>query len=265
MSNRLNDMMIDDQMVVTPKGKIHTRTWNTNKVKVAEPIILFHDSLGCIDLWKELPIELATSSNRVVIAYDRMGFGKSDSRDELPNKNFIQEEATYYFPYIKEHLSIRQYIAIGHSVGGGMALCLAAKDKECTGVVSISAQAYVEKITIDGIVQAKKIFNSPEQLLRLKKWHGDKAKWVLDAWTEVWLSQEFSSWDLKDSLKEIQCPVLVIHGDKDEYGSINFPKQISENVSGKSDCLILKDCGHIPHREKKAEVLSSIQRFLVNL
>ena len=103
MRNSLNDMMIDDQMVVTPKGKIHTRTWNTKKVKVAEPIVLFHDSLGCIDLWKELPIELATSSNRVVIAYDRMGFGKSDSRDELPNKNFIQEEATYYFPYIKEH------------------------------------------------------------------------------------------------------------------------------------------------------------------
>ena len=85
---------------------------------------------------------------------------------------------------------------------------------------------------------------------------------MLDAWTEVWLSREFSSWSLDPVLGKVTCPVLAIHGDRDEYGSLQFPQRITSGVAGTSELAILADCGHVPHREKSAEVLRLTCRFL---
>lgn len=48
----------------------------------------------------------------------------------------------------------------------------------------------------------------------------------------------------------IKCATLVIHGDKDEYGTIAFPHFIAEHVGGPSDILILNDCGHVLLKEQ---------------
>jgi len=53
----------------------------------------------------------------------------------------------------------------------------------------------------------------------------------LDAWIKVWLSGEFANWSLKENLPKMHCPSLVIHGDNDEYGSIQFPELILKLVS----------------------------------
>ena len=42
------------------------------------PIVLFHESLGCIELWRDFPRKLSQITGREVIAYDRLGFGQSD-------------------------------------------------------------------------------------------------------------------------------------------------------------------------------------------
>lgn len=132
----------------------------------------------------------------------------------------------------------------------------------CKAVITESAQAYVENQTRLGIQQAKAQFQNPEQLKKLEKYHGEKTKWVLNAWTEVWLSDEFSSWSLKDNLPQVQCPVLIIHGDKDEYGTINFPKMISDLTRGPSQVEIIPGGGHVPHRESCNLILDLVHNFL---
>jgi hypothetical protein len=62
---------------------------------------------------------------------------------------------------------------------------------------------------------------------------------VLDAWTEFWLSPAFASWTLEPDLSLVRCPVLVIHGDEDEYGSVQFPEFISNRVCGPAEVHIL--------------------------
>lgn len=93
------------------------------------------------------------------------------------------------------------------------------------------------------------------------KCHGDKAQWVLDAWTKVWLDPAFAAWSLDRLLGEVDCPVLAIHGDSDEFGSTEFPRRITGGVSGPAEMAILEGCGHVPHREKPDEVLSLVDRF----
>lgn len=244
------------------QGSIYVKKWIPETLKSASPIVLMHDSLGCVDLWRDFPEQLARALSCIVIAYDRLGFGRSSVNKHTPSANFVWDEADIYFSQIKKAAQFSNYYLLGHSVGGGMSIGIAAVDKECLGVITESAQAFVEDITIKGIQDAKAMFQTPEQIERLKKWHGDKANWVLSAWVDVWLSAEFTSWSLSPRIGKVTCPVLALHGDRDEYGSNAFPEYIAKNVSGKSTIVILEDCGHVPHKEKTVEVINHIKLFI---
>jgi len=143
-----------------------------------------------------------------------------------------------------------------------MALSIAATQSGCEAVITEAAQAFVEPRTLLGIRAAKGQFEDPEQFEKLMKWHGEKARWVLDAWTEVWLSPDFLPWTLDEQLRNVTCPVLAIHGDLDEYGSPEFPRRIASRVNGPSQLAILNGCGHVPHRERRDEVLRLTASFL---
>lgn len=216
-----------------------------------------------MDQWRDFPNALAHTLSRSVIAYDRLGFGRSSARDALPSLDFVGEEASLYFPAVRAALGISNYLLFGHSVGGAMALVIAASQMSgCTLVVTESAQSFVEGRTVAGIRAAKEQFRRPEQFNKLVKWHGDKTQWVLDAWTQVWLSPAFASWSLAPYLGKVHCPVLAIHGDSDEYGSLEFPGRIVRGVHGPSQLAVLEQCGHVPHREQQDRVLNVVSRFI---
>lgn len=252
----------DTHFLSVPGGKLYVRSWRPADTPDEPPLILLHDSLGCVDLWREFPERLAEQLGRPVIAYDRLGFGRSSQRQGVPSSNFIDEEARDYFPLIKQQLSLHTYTLLGHSVGGSMALHIAASDPDCQAVVTMSAQAFVEDLTLQGIREAQQGFAQPGQMARLEKWHGDKAAWVLSAWTETWLSGAFTDWSLAPVIGKVTCPVLAIHGDRDEYGSQAFPAFISTHTAGPAMMKIIENCGHVPHRETPETVIDAVEAFL---
>ncbi|MCL6467607.1 MAG: alpha/beta hydrolase, partial [Ralstonia sp.] len=66
--------------ITTPDGRLHARQWGGPVNDAAKPpIVLLHDSLGCVALWRDFPQRLAQSTGHAVIAYDRLGFGRSDA------------------------------------------------------------------------------------------------------------------------------------------------------------------------------------------
>lgn len=178
---------------------------------------------------------------------------------------FVNNEAQTHLPAVVQALGIDRYVLFGHSVGGGMALTAAAIDgARCVAVVSEAAQAFVEERTLAGIRAAKQSFAAQAQFAKLEKWHGERARWVLEAWTEIWLASEFRQWSLDAILSKVHCPVLVLHGEQDEFGSSAFPQRIVQGVSGPACMKLLPNCGHVPHREQENEVLSLVRDFLHN-
>jgi pimeloyl-ACP methyl ester carboxylesterase len=154
-------------------------------------------------------------------------------------------------------------ILFGHSVGGAMAVIAASRFADAAvAVITESAQAFVEDRTLAAIRDAKSAFESPGQIERLKRYHGDKADWVLNAWTETWLHPEFAALALDTYLRRLRCPALAIHGDRDEYGSSAHPQRIAETAPTPTDVVIVDDCGHVPHREKPEVVLRAVSTFL---
>lgn len=202
----------------TPHGRLFTRRWFPAGVecsRVKPPIILFHDSLGCVELWRDFPERLCQATEREVIAYDRLGFGQSDAHPGKLPMHFIRDEAERFFA-----------------------------------------------LTLHGIRVAKAQFEKAEHIKRLEKYHGKKAQWVLSAWTDSWLSEAFSGWTIEDTIDSIHCPLLALHGEQDEYGSVLHPMRIARLTTAPGEYLILEDCHHVPHRKAPDVVLDAVDRLL---
>ena len=256
---------VSEERVPIAEGAVYVKRWTPVEAATPNrcPIVLFHDSLGCVDMWRQFPLALCHRLARPVIAYDRLGFGRSSARLGIPSVRFVSEEAESYFPQLKKRLGVGEFVALGHSVGGAMAVLVAVKmAAECLAVVTEAAQAFVEQKTLKSIAESKGRFANSQEMAKLARYHGDKATWVVSAWTETWLSPEFADWNLRSALPQVTCPLLAIHGDRDEYGSMEFPTLLSSMTSGYAEKFLIADCGHIPHREKEEGVLAKIESFL---
>jgi pimeloyl-ACP methyl ester carboxylesterase len=256
--------MAHEHWIITPQGQIFAASWGAiDRSGNHPPIVLVHDSLGCVALWREFPSQLSEATGRAVVAYDRLGFGRSDSYPGQIPLGFVEEEADGVFATVCEWLGLSRYVLFGHSVGGGMAVVAAGRHPDrCEALITESAQAFVEDRTLQGIGEAKRAFAQAELLDRLRKYHGDKADWVLAAWTETWLSEGFRTWNLDTHLPRVNCPVLALHGERDEYASNRHPERIVSLTAGNSELEIFPDCGHVPHRERTALVLRAVVDFL---
>lgn len=255
-------MIVNDAVINLPAGNIFVKQWIPD-VAESLPIILLHDSLGCVELWRDFPAALAQATQRVVIAYDRLGFGESSVRTEPIESSFIDDEARFILPAVATALGVDKYILFGHSVGGAMALVAAALQTEhCVAVISASALVLVEDRAVAEIANAKQGFADHIQFEKLARWHGERTQWVLDSWTEMWLSEEFRHWTLDTYLAQIYIPVLAIHGGADEYGSRASPERIAQRVRGPSMMEIIPEAGHFPHRENPDRIIAMVCDFL---
>jgi len=260
-------IITNDHWIDFPSGRLFARQWQPEAADPAlAPIVLLHDSLGCVELWRDFPAQLAAATGRRVLAYDRLGFGRSDARSGRPSTAFIAEEAATTWPAVRAQLGIGRFVVVGHSVGGGMAVEIAAHaGGDCTALVTMAAQAFVEDRTIAGLRVAQAQFADPAQVERLARYHGDKAAWALDAWLGRWLDPAFASWTLDAALPCVTCPALIIHGDQDEYGSAAHPRRIVDGVGGPARLEMLPGAGHIPYRERPELVVQLMAEFLAPL
>ena len=249
-------------------GRLFVRIWAPDDAQVTNPdgaFVLLHDSLGCVDLWREFPALLAAQTNRPVVAYDRLGYGRSDPTTALPLPDFVSREVQDGLKPVLDALGIQRATLVGHSVGGGMGVYAGVQMPErVQALITIAAQAFPEDRTLKGIAEAKVQFRDEAQLARLKRYHGDKARWVVDAWTDSWLSPAFAKWHLRDALPQLKCPVLALHGEHDEYGTEVHPKIISTQCGGPSHMVLMPETYHLPHREKPQAVVDEIRRFLAS-
>ncbi|GAA5187004.1 alpha/beta hydrolase [Acinetobacter kookii] len=246
---------------------LYAKSWQSTEANPElAPIILMHDSLGSVALWRDFPAQLAAQTKRIVYAYDRLGFGQSAVNHQPLGLDFVITEATHGFKAVLDYFALKDFIVLGHSVGGGMSAAIAAEySQRCQALVTIAAQYEVEERTLAGIREAKQAFRQAGQMERLAKYHADKAQWVLDAWTETWLAPAFKDWNLSQVLPQVQCPSLIIHGEQDEYGTLAQPRQIFAGVKGAAELQILEDLHHMPHKEQPELVLALISEFLAEI
>jgi pimeloyl-ACP methyl ester carboxylesterase len=97
---------------------------------------------------------------------------------------------------------------------------------------------------------------------RLGRHHGDNVDGAFFGWNSVWLDSAFADWNIEEYLPHITCPVLIIQGEDDEYGTRRQVEAIAAQVAGTVETEFLARCGHSPHRDQREMVLERISRFI---
>ncbi|PQA97106.1 alpha/beta hydrolase [Chryseobacterium shigense] len=229
-----------------------------------KPVIVFlHDSLGCTQLWRDFPAKLSQATDCNVLVYDRLGYGKSEPMltHERP-VNYMELEADLLNDLLSE-LHITNAILFGHSDGGTIALITAAKYPETVkAVICEAGHIFVEDVTLKGVYDAWDAYKTTNLPERLQKYHGDKVEMLFKAWTETWTREDYRSWNIEYLLKNIQCPLLFIQGEADEYGTLEQVEKTVNQIAGTSEKYIIPGIGHTPHKEVPEMVLNKTAAFI---
>jgi len=225
-------------------------------------LVLLHDSLGCVTLWRDWPELLAEQLQCDVLVYDRVGYGLSDKMDTTKRgQNYLKLEAVFLKAFLEE-IELDKVALFGHSDGASIALLFASIYPEQTlALVAEAGHIFVEQVTLDGVQAAKTAYETTDLGERLVKYHGTKVDDVVRAWVGTWLSPEFKDWTVEEEMKGIVSPLLFIQGDQDEYGSLEQVEKTISNAQGVAEKVIFANIGHTPHKEIKEPTLEAIVSF----
>jgi pimeloyl-ACP methyl ester carboxylesterase len=226
-------------------------------------LLLLHEGLGSVSMWRDFPDALAAATGARVVAYSRLGFGRSSPRKAPYGLRFMHEEAAQVVPRVRATLGLDLPVLIGHSTGASMALLHAAHDPgSVAGVVAIAPLIDVEGSNVDSIEAAREQWRTTAWREKLAR-HHDDVDAVFSAWNDTWLDPAFRRWSITADLASVRCPVLAILGADDPYST---PRQLEllENAASRAcvQRLLLASCGHSPHREMPGAVTRAIGGFL---
>ena len=226
------------------------------------PLLFLHEGLGSVRLWRGWPAAVAAATGRRVVAYSRLGHGFSDLPPAPRTVAFMHEEAAVVVPALRETLGLGDPVLVGHSDGGSIALVHAATHR-VSGLVVLAPHVIAEPAALVEIAAARDAFSGGELAVRMARHHRDPGV-TFRNWNDVWLSEEFRSWDLRPLLAGITAPVLAVQGTADPYGTALHVEAVRDGASGPVELLVL-DCAHAPHLEAAAPVTAAVVRFLASL
>ena len=226
------------------------------------PLVLLHEGLGSVGLWRGLPGLLAAATGRRVIAFSRFGHGRSEPPAAPRTEAFFHQEALEVLPAVLSTLHAERPLLVGHSDGGSIAL-IAGGVLPVTGIVVLAAHVFVEQLTVTEIARVRVAFVDGELRERMSRYHDnpDAAFW---GWCDVWLDPGFRAWSLDAEAARVTAPTLVIQGSEDPYGTLAQVDRIVAAIGPSAQRLILPG-GHSPHLERPDDVVAAITQFTAAL
>ncbi|MEA2169769.1 MAG: hypothetical protein QOF76_3069, partial [Solirubrobacteraceae bacterium] len=136
------------------------------------PIVLLHEGLGSVGLWRDFPSRLADATGVRVVAFSRYGHGQSDPPPRPRTPRFMHEEAREALPELLSALDIADPVLVGHSDGASIALIHAA-EHPVRAVVAIAPHVFVEDICLQEIRTVRTVYEEQALRERMARHHRD--------------------------------------------------------------------------------------------
>lgn len=248
-------------------GAVETGWWGRAPAD-APTLVLLHEGLGSVGLWRDVPNRLAEATGWGVFAYSRFGYGGSGSTPLPRPMSYLHDEALVVLPEVLQVSGIERTVLIGHSDGGSIATIYAGSTQApkpvVVGVVTIAAHFVVEDLNISSIHQIKADYEAGDLRDRLGRHHRD-VDTAFRGWNDAWLDPRFRDFDITSFLPGIQVPVLALQGADDPYGTDIQLRIVEERVKTPLTTQMIKGAKHSPHLEATDQTLAAIVSFIANL
>ena len=242
-----------------------------------EPLVLIPGLDSDHTMWGEVITELAAQYQ--VIAIDNRGAGRTEYDGDFTIDDIV---ADIYA--VLQELNLKQIYLLGHSMGGYIVQQFISKHQAMVSKLILLSTSYkrsnVSDVRYEVMLEMldKKI--GAELLVKsILPWlYGDKylAKpehvqqhlhtmlYRKHGGTIAGLKQQVAiivSFDDQEILKNITCPVGIIHGDEDRVIPLPRAQEMAEDISD-SRLIVLPGVGHMPQVEVKDQFLSALKAFL---
>jgi pimeloyl-ACP methyl ester carboxylesterase len=245
-------------------GKRLETLWIGPAARDRPTIVMLHEGLGSVALWKDFPQHLASRTGCGVFAYSRYGHGNSDRLLEKRHVEFMHHEGEVVLPELLDKVDISRPILLGHSDGGSISLIFAGTYPDRPrGLILEAPHVFVEDLSVSSITQAKVAYVTTDLPRKLGKYHQhvDATFW---GWNDIWLDPQFRSWNIEEYLPAILCPILCIQGEEDEYGTSAQVKAVQARVPA-TEIIMLPNCKHSPHRDQAEVTLEWMAEFVAEV
>jgi pimeloyl-ACP methyl ester carboxylesterase len=251
-------------------GTLETAWWGPRPTETPT-LVLLHEGLGSVTLWRDVPARLAAATGWGVFAYSRFGYGNSDTT-ELPRPlTYMQHEAQTVLPQVLHAAGIMRTVLIGHSDGGSIAAIYAgsvkaasAGDPALLGLVTLAAHFVIEDVNIDSIRQIKSEYENGTLRQRLAQYHRDVDN-AFRGWNDAWLDPRFREFDITGFLPGIRVPILALQGELDPYGTDIQLRVFEANVRAPIVTRLVPGAKHSPHLQAADDTMAAITGFVTNL
>jgi pimeloyl-ACP methyl ester carboxylesterase len=240
-------------------------TWIPGAADGRPTLVLLHEGLGSVSMWRDFPQQLALASGCPTLVYSRHGYGQSQIVTEPRGVEYMHDEALDVLPELLDSLGIDNPVLVGHSDGASIALIYAGgSHRPVRGLILEAPHVFVEDLTVESIAAAKRLYAETDLAAKLGRHHADPDA-TFRGWNDIWLHPGFRDWNIESYLPKIFSPVLVIQGADDQYGTLAQVDAIGRGVSGPFDRLVLENCRHSPHRDQAEATLAAMTEFVARL
>jgi pimeloyl-ACP methyl ester carboxylesterase len=239
--------------------------WLGPPPEAAPTLVLLHEGLGCVAMWRDFPERLAAATGCGVLVYSRPGYGTSDAAPPPWPLTYMHEHADHALGAVLDHWGIDKAVLVGHSDGASIAAIYAGatRDPRLLALVLLAPHFFVEEISVRSIAEAAEAFGTTDLRARLQRYHGDNVDCAFWGWNRAWLDPGFRTWNIEEYLPKIEVPVLVIQGEDDEYGT-RRQVEAAERLAG-ARVAMLADCGHAPFRDRPDATLTQAADFIAQM
>ena len=231
------------------------------------PVVFLHAGVTDRRLWAD-QMQAVAAAGYHAIAYDRRGFGETESPDE-PFSHLADLEA------VLDQLGIHAAVLVGGSMGGGLALDFAlANPQRTVGLVLVGTavtgapEPEIEE-AIEPLVTALDYAGERGQLDSVNRIHahmwldgplspngrvqGPARELFLamngNALTKTRLTQEEEGDPAIDNLSLVTAPVLLMVGDLDFPYIVERHEELSHEFEN-AFALVIEDTAHLPSLER---------------
>ena len=231
----------------------------------APTLVFLHEGLGSVSMWRDFPQRVVKATGHSAMVYSRVGYGRSSALTAPRHHDYMHVEALTALPAVLDRLAIERPILIGHSDGASIALIHAGGcSRAVCAVAAIAPHVFVEALSLTSIANARQAYATGDLRERLAHHHADVDS-AFRGWNDIWLAPAFRAWNIESFVRTITCPLLLIQGKDDEYGTMAQVDTIQRQAPCRIDRVELASCGHSPQRDQPEATLSALTRFIASV
>lgn len=163
-----------------------------------------------------------------VLRFDFRGCGESGGRLEDTSLTGRTEDLESALNFVQEQ-GYGSIGVMGSSLGGTVSILVAVKDRRIEALVTWAAPCHLNELFREGVIGG------------LEK-----------------LRRDVGNYDVVKAVKEVHCPILIVHGSLDEQVPLSHSEVLYKNANEPKDIQIIEDADHRLtnpiHRRKAVEL-----------